>query len=526
MRPCRSIRSWTSLVPLLIALGLSAQQNDVVLERDHYIDVERNAACIGSRIHTGLKPVIESRADLTGVLGYRKDTTRRYYWLTELLFRRHLIQFNKGDVHLRADPMFGLELGDDLRDKSKFIDTTRLYQNTRGFWVSGDLGPRVSFQTAFHENQVLYPQYLYLFTKATEVAPGQGRVKPFNGRAYDFGWSMGNVSWSPRGWLNVQLGQGKQFVGHGYRSMILSDNASPYPYLKFSALLWQQRLQYTTTYARLQMLERLPTDGAGEHLFYWKRATFDHLSLTLGRVDVALFEGTIWRDIDQNGVRPFNAMELNPLIGLNTLVNGFKGDAKEVLGLDLRVKLTNRMYVYGQAVTDDPANERFGWQAGLRWFDLFHRDLHLQVEYDQATPFLYAHHIPLVNYAHQGQPLAHPFGAYFNEAVMIVEGRIKGHVLLQGKLNLGTYHLDSTATMNYGGDIFDNDMMVEEEGGPLVRKLVFLDLNASYLLNQMYDLRFTVGYRMRDLTPAPDHLDSGYLYFSLCTPIFDRYYDL
>ncbi|MCB0793032.1 MAG: hypothetical protein H6595_07620 [Flavobacteriales bacterium] len=521
----RSIRPWTPFVPVLLACSLSAQQNDVVLERDHYLDLERNAACIGARYHTGLKPVIESRADLTGVMGYRKDTTRRYYWLTELLFRRHLLVFNKGDVHLRADPMFSLELGQDFRDQTEFSDTTRFYQNTRGFWVSGDIGPRVSFQTAFHENQALYPQYLYIFTKNAGVAPGQGRVKPFNGRAYDFGWATGNVSWSPRGWLNVQLGQGKQFVGHGYRSMILSDNSSPFPYLKFSALLWEQRLQYTTTYARLQMLERLSTGSEGEQLFYWKRATFDHLSLSLGRVEVALFEGTIWRDIDQNGVRPFNALEMNPVLGINTLVNGFRGDAKEVLGLDLRVKLTNAMYVYGQAVTDDPGNARFGWQGGVRWFDLFHQDLHLQLEYDQARPFLYAHRYPLVNYAHQAQPLAHPFGAYFNEAVAILEARIKGHVLLQGKLNVGTYHLDSSSTENHGGDIFAADDEMGTNDGILKRQLVFLDLNASYLLNQMYDLRFTVGYMMRDLTPAPDQLNSGYLYFALRTPIFNRYYD-
>ncbi|MCB0793242.1 MAG: hypothetical protein KDB88_00765, partial [Flavobacteriales bacterium] len=278
---------------MLCSVVLQAQQNDVPLNRDMYLDLEKNAACRGSRTHAGLKPVIQSRADLTGVMGFRRDTTRNYYKLTEILFRKHLLQVRKPGFSFNADVMLDLQIGQDFRDQTEFSDTTRFSQNTRGVWISGDIGPRISFQTAFFENQVLYPQYLYFYTQDRQVVPGQGRVKPFNGRAYDFGWAMGNVSWSPRRWLNVQLGNGRHFVGHGYRSMLLSDATSPFPYLKLSYLGLQDKLQYSTIYARLQMLQRLPAGESAESLFYWKRATFNHLSLSLGRVDIGLFEGSI-----------------------------------------------------------------------------------------------------------------------------------------------------------------------------------------------------------------------------------------
>ncbi len=510
---------------LLFAAGVAAQQNDIPLQRDIYLDVERNAACRTSRIHSGLKPVIQSRADLSGVMGFRPDSTRRYYWLTEVLFRRHLLQVRQKGVRLHADLLLDLQLGQDFRDNTRFADTTRFYQNTRGFWIAGDLGPRLSFQTAFFENQALYPQYLWNRTRELGVVPGQGRVKPFNGRAYDHAWAMGNVSWTPRRWMNVQLGQGRHQVGHGYRSMLLSDATSPYPYLKLSHLGWGDRLQYSTIYARLTMLRRLPTGESSESLFLWKRATYNHLSLQLGPVTLGLFEATVFKCIDSTGVRPFNALQLNPVIGINTLVNGFDGDHKQVVGLDLRVKLTDKLYVYGQGVTDRPG--RYGWQAGFRWFNLFGLDLHLQAEHNSAQPFLYMQRDAVTAYVHTQEGLAHPYGANFNETVVILDHRVRGKVLLQAKLNLATLRTNGADSLggNEGSDLLLPDAPVPLPDGPVVRRLTYLDLNASYLVNQMSNMRVTIGYWMRDLTPAPDQANTGYVYVAFRMALFNRYYD-
>ena len=64
------------------------------------------------------------------------------------------------------------------------------------------------------------------------------------------------ASWTPARWVNVQFGNGKQFVGNGYRSVLLSDNAFNYPYLKFSFLSHNNRWQYTTFHAKLTELQR------------------------------------------------------------------------------------------------------------------------------------------------------------------------------------------------------------------------------------------------------------------------------
>lgn len=518
----------------LLAAGLAriafSQQNDIPLNREIYLDLEQNAACRTSTMHTGLKPLIESRADKAGVMGYRADSTKHYYKIGELLFKRHLIDIRDGDFRVTADPVFGFELGQDFRDPSEFADTTRLYVNSRGAWIKCDLGPRFSFQTTFYENQSLHPRYLYDYAQKTGVIPGQGRIKGFKDRAFDYAWAAGNLSWSPRKWLNVQFGHGKHFVGHGYRSMLLSDAAFNYPYLKLSYLGPLEKFQYTTIHAKLQLLQRLPTGESSESLFYWKRASFHHLSWQVGRVGLGLFESTIFHNIDSTHVQPLDPLELNPVIGINTLVNGFDGEHKSLVGLDARVKVTDKLYVYGQFALDNPAEQRHAWQAGLRAFELFGTGLHAQVEYNTATPYTYAYRPAQTNHGHYSQPLAHPAGAYFSEAVAIVDWRFRirngKRFMVTAKVNFIDYHVDGADTLNFGGDIFKPAIEYEGDLEPVNRQVLFLDLSASWLLNQMTNMQLTLGYRMRDISNAPDFSNSGYLYGAWHTTLFNKYYDL
>ena len=511
----------------LLCVRSIAQQNDLPLQRDLYIDVDRNAANREARIHTGLKPVIESRANLTNVMGFRKDSAKYYYGITEKIFRDHLFEVKGTDYRFTVDPLFGIEYGFDKGDVTRYPDTSSFVHNTRGFWIKGDIGGKVSFQTMFLENQALVPQYLFAQVAATGVLPGQGRVKIRDGRKLDFGWSQANVSFAPVPWLNVQLGHGKQFVGHGYRSVLLSDNASNAPFLKFSVLSTNKRWQYTTWSTKLVhgILEddRLPTGESSESIFYWMRGRFHHLSLNLGRAQVGLFESTLFRTIDGNGVRPFDPMELNPLIGVNTAVFGFNSKNKSLVGLDLRVKATDKAYAYGQFAVDGP--DRYAWQAGIRAFDVLRKDLHLQVEYNSATPYMYMYTPARLAYMNAGQPMAHPLGNAFDEIVAIVDVGF-GRFWFQGKVNLAHFERDVQ-----GGNTGTNLNVADSEPGvpdaPIVtRDLTYLDANASYLFNPNTNLRFMIGVWRRDLPGASDGMQSTYIYVALRTTLFNRYYDL
>jgi hypothetical protein len=213
------------------------------------------------------------------------------------------------------------------------------------------------------------------------------------------------------------------------------------------------------------------------------------------------------------------------VIGINTLVFGFDGVEKSLVGIDLRIKLTDKGYLYGQFATDDPAQERYAYQAGLRWFDVVRKDLHLQVEYNTAQPFMYMNDPAKLAYKHAGLPLAHPFGAYFNEVVAIADAGF-GRIIGQVKMVLGTYHRDRTTAENHGGLLTKPDLPVQGPEGPLVQQLTYVDSNVSYLFNPNTNLRVYLGLQRRGLTNAPDNVQSTFVYFGIRTALFNRYYDI
>ena len=514
------------------AISALAQQNDVPLNRDIYYDIDRNGACRTSTMHTGLRPIIESRADLENLMGFRTDSSRHYYYLTTKLFRDHLIRVKDGGFNLTIDPVFRFEAGGDL-DETEVANVNRSKNNfnSRGFWIKADFGRDVSFQTGFYENQAILPLYLYAYTQGSGVVPGQGRVKSFGARGFDFAWAHGNVSWSPKRWLNVQFGNGRHFVGNGYRSVLLSDNTFPYPYLKFSAITSDQRFQYTTINAKFQLAsdpgDRLNTGQSSEALFFWKRASFKHLSVNLGPAQVGLFEATLWRNIDSTGVRPFNAMELDPVIGLNTLVNGFSGqENKQLLGLDAKFRFTDKFFAYGQFALDDPSRQRYAWQAGFQWFDLLRRDLHLLVEHNSATPFAYTSPRARSSYGHYNQPLAHPLGAGFEETNVIVDYGIKQRFWLRAQASLATFTVDTSSVSVSGSDIFETREATGPDSLSVERTRMWLDLSFAWRINQNQNTSLSVGMSIRDINPAPDLQNSHYIYVTLRTGLFNRYYDL
>ncbi|HNA32342.1 MAG TPA: hypothetical protein PL106_04405, partial [Flavobacteriales bacterium] len=113
MRSCA-----TTLILCGCACASLGQQNDVPLNRDIYYDIDRNGACRTSTMHTGLRPMIESRADLDNVMGFRPDKGRHYYLFTKKLFAEHLINARHGGFKLSIDPVFRFEMGDPTATQS------------------------------------------------------------------------------------------------------------------------------------------------------------------------------------------------------------------------------------------------------------------------------------------------------------------------------------------------------------------------------------------------------------------------
>src|ERR1035437_6050380 len=150
--------------------------------------------------HIVVNPVEHTRSDY-GSLFYKKLTYENLLIVNDTVDK----------FYLTIDPLFNFEYGKDFADKTG----EKLYKNTRGFLVRGDIGKKISFESSFYENQATYVQYIDDYIRSTndlfpqtanysyDVIPGQGRAKKFKANGYDFAMTSGYVSYSPVKMLNI-----------------------------------------------------------------------------------------------------------------------------------------------------------------------------------------------------------------------------------------------------------------------------------------------------------------------------------
>lgn len=487
--------------------------------------------------HTSFKPLLRKRVADPEFKDFDEDTTHYYYWFTQKLFKENLVQVEEEGFYLTANPLFNLELGFDASDTSTnvYYDNPLLINNSRGFIVEGQIGEKIAFSTSFWENQTIGVDYLYDYAVATGVYPGQGRVKQYKDSAgWDYAMSSGVVSYQPTKRAQIQFGHDKNFVGEGYRSMLLSDNSFNYPALKGNFLFGRfNEFQYTSVLASMQSLDRFADFSTPEALFKRKMGSFHYFSANIGKkLQVGLFEGTIWERVDDEDKLVMDYTYFVPVVGLATALNGFSGRNNSLLGLNFKLKLDSIGVLYGQFAVDDPSETQFAFQAGGKFFDIFGiRDFHAQVEYNQVLPYMYTHDKTLQNYSHYNQALAHPLGAGFGEVVTIVNYDLpKNRFFLRGQVNVAWFEAD-VDTLNLGTNIFTSYQTadVDEIGTGAPSTLLFADFQFGYQMLKWTNMQWVFGMSIRNLSSEYNGESTGhstsYIYFGLRTNLTNRYYD-
>jgi hypothetical protein len=451
---------------------------------------------------------------------------------------------------LAIDPLFNFEGGMDLADTSR----EKLFKNTRGALIRGSIGNRFAFETSFLENQATYAKYIDSYIAGTnklfpqsanyqyDVVPGQGRAKKFRVNGYDFAMASGYISYSPNKIFNIQLGHGKHFVGDGYRSLLLSDNAFNYPYARITTS-WKS-LQYTNLYTSFVNLTGggVKTPPHVERLFQKKIGSFQFLSVNLlHRLQIGLFQGMIWEAADSMNRQHTNFNTFDPLIGVNALTYGLHNGNNVLLGATMKLKIKKSISLYGQFMLDDAASskadrgelrKKYGWQAGLKYFDLFGiNNLHFQAEYNSVRPYAYAAENSFQSYTHYNQALAHPLGANFNEAVGFINYRLKDF-FIQLKANYAVKGNDSLGN-NFGGNVFksDNvfpitqplDNITTTQG--LKTTIIYQDIHIGYLVNPVTNLNIVLGISNRIEKTEKISNKTQFVYLGIRTSLSNAYFD-
>lgn len=508
-------------------------------------DAEMNA--IGTNSHTAAKPFVYSDVaryyDIKSQnqsLAKASDT-----WLGRKMFNEHLVEVQGKDYWFTVDPILDLQVG---RDGEADFNST--YNNTRGIFIQAGLGKRFNLTASIYESQGRFADYFNRYAESLKafgpdpaIIPGRGIAKRFKDNSYDYPVAEAYLSYTPADFLNIQFGHGKNFIGDGYRSLLQSDVASPYPFLKLNATFW--KIKYTSTW---MWLKDVRPEVVVDDAFLTKYMANHYLSWNLSkRLNIGLFESVMWADTNGRG---FDVNYLNPIIFFRAIeFQTGQGAGNAILGLSSKYKWNNKVNLYGQFILDEfsladvKAGEKswknkFGFQLGAKYFNAFDVDnLLLQAEYNRVRPYTYSHNTQILNYGHFNQPMAHLWGANFRELVLIGRYHYK-RWFGDAKFIIGQRGFDFNTdddSFSYGGDIYrDYNDRIADTGitiGQGNKTNSFMaEIQAGYLLNPATNLKVFTNIIYRDFNPdaiTATTMDSNTLWFSLGvrTDLFNWYND-
>lgn len=337
------------------------------------------------------------------------------------------------------------------------------------------------------------------FNDSIEVLPGQGITRDFKEQGVDYSFVNGHIAYKPADFFTLQAGHGRNFIGDGHRSLMLSDFATAYPYLKFTTNVW--KFQYTNLFTQFSHYQdRSATALLGDG-YPQKGGSFHYLSTRIGkRFDLGLFEGVIWQRQDSAGnYRGFDPNYYNPVIFYRPIEFSLGSPDNMIMGLNASYIIAEGVRAYGQFVLTDFNFEQFrqrnqhivqkvAFQLGVvERFTVGQTKFRLQQEWNQSRPFMYAHKVPELNYTHLNHALAHPLGANFIELVLNATAFVGDRWVLRYHGVFAQVGLDTDSTY-HGNNIYRAERDVQTIVGHglldgLKTTILNQKLGAYYIIN-------------------------------------------
>ena len=413
---------------------------------------------------------------------------------------------NKNAFDLYINPILNISFGNEKqREGLRFT-------NLRGLELHGMIDDKVYFYSSVLENQGNFHNYIERYIRKHKALPGYSFFKPFNStvvdlNGHDYANAKAYLGVPVSKHINIELGHGNHFIGHGYHSVLLEDYSNNYFYLKLNTRIW--KFHYQNLFAELAPISTRAFGG--DDLLPKKYMASHYLSFKPHKnVEIGLFESIIFSRLNN-----FEFQYLNPVILYRTVEYYLNSPDNVMIGLNGKWNLFNKFSLYGQFLVDDfkfdELGNDLGWwgnkfagQAGVFYPDAFGVDnLDLRLEVNAVKPFTYSHRDTLAtfdtysvaNYSNYNQPLAHPLGANFQEVLFYARYQPIQAVELTALISYAQQGRSGTL-VNAGEDVlFPNGTRSGDYGigflqGDLTN-ISSVKLTASYSFYHNYHLDFT-----------------------------------
>ncbi len=492
------------LVLLFFANFLFGQQNTLPISsfykdqlfRSHRISEDVKIQFIGS----SFLPITEKAFNLHH---YIRDSSVQYYEPIDYLFKKHLLEVKGDDYYITISPVVNMGLGQDFEDSLP----KRLFNNTRGVLVEVDIMKNFSFMTSLFENQnrfttyendyyssigERYPKPDSTYAPQNAIIPGAARTKPFKEDGFDYAYAIGNVVYHLHKRMTFTAGNNSQFIGTGYRSLLLSDNSVPSVYFRGDFLI-VPGLNYTVLRSKQFNLFRRPNFTTVEAYYEPKLFSTHYLEYLLnGKLSFGIFEGSYWNVGDSVSSKNVHGAYYLPLPFLGGGIVNNENEVSTLAGFQVNYLPFSSLKIYGQLAMSNWNTRAIGTQLGLRWYDVLGlKNSMIQAEYNQAPKDLYLSNNSRLNYSSYNLPTAHPKGNGFQELVFRMNYTKKR---FYGDLKCVFYDLRS---YEQGSLLFDNQSITGLSG-----QIYHQQIELGYRMNRKMNLEIFIQhlYRNNDLS--------------------------
>ncbi|MDB5274109.1 MAG: hypothetical protein JWO58_2476 [Chitinophagaceae bacterium] len=547
------------IVLFLLALRTSAQQAYLPLdpEKHHMLDRMDILSGKNSKLgHSSYKPYYRpniqmasdsalenykktSKADSFQVNFFRNDqwelyandsvgNSRKPFFKEFYRKKNSLLHVRKDYFTLQISPVLYLNAGRQTANNNDL-----LYINTRGAEIRGSIDNKIGFYFFAADNQMMMQDYAMQKTVlpgfSDPVVPGEGFAKYFKGnKGVDFITARGYFTFGITKHIKVQMGHDKNFIGNGYRSLFLSDNAAPYSFVKIITEVGKFR--YTNLWADMN------AGYMNGQRYNNKIFTMHHLSYNARpNLNIGLFESIMQGPKDSAATStPWQLSYLNPVI-FSRYIEQYQGsNDNSMLGIDLKWNFLHHFSFYSQVLLDEfvlhEITHRTGWwgnkqalQLGLKYVNaLGVKNLDFQAEMNYVRPYMYSHQTNFTSYTHYNQALAHPLGANFVEWIGIARYQPSKRLFLTGKLFYVKTGEDSSATVNNltnnnGGNIFKSydpiahaNTYGNKVGQGIATDIMMVSLQVSYMLRHNFYIDLYLQYRNKTSAIEARNLTTTY----------------
>ncbi len=512
---------------------------------------------IGSNNHTASKPFTYAEVSKYYNLSAENEKLmkNKTTWWGKKIWNENTVAIQTKDYWFTMNPIFDTQMGKSFPSTSKYT-----FVNTRGLQIRGGLGSQLNFTTTIYESQGRFTDYYNNYAESLHpiglvpadypavgdpaIVPGIGIAKRFKIDAFDFPSAEANLNYAPSKFFDLQMGYGRNFIGDGYRSLLLGDGTTPYPYIKLNTTFW--KVKYTNTYMWLKDVRK---DAMVDKTYATKFMANHYLSWNINkRFNLGFFESVVWANQNNRG---FDMSFVNPIIFYRSVE--FASSSKSgnaLLGLTYKYKWNNQFNFYGQFLIDEFSfsevkaqnnswKNKFAYQLGVKYFNALNiPNLLLQLEYNHIRPYVYSHSDVLTNYGNYNQSMGHPWGGNAKELVAIARYH-KGRYFADAKVTLGVRGLDFNTVSdsnNYGGNIYlsysDNrpyDIGVVVGQGNKT-SIFMTDLQAGYLINPSTNMKLFGSLIYRNFNPTVEtdlvkKESTTWISLGLRCDIFNWYFD-